>query len=193
MALRALGMKVKSDVKRIVERRRRDMTSDPVDDEPGDGGDRAALRAFVAPHRVDTATPLTEVKANPNIPTGMPAEGKTSSAFGMRLHPIHRKWLAHNGEDIAAPRGTPVHATAAGTVTRAAAAGGFGNLVEIEHDATYRTRYAHLDTITVKAGQEVLRGDLIGTVGSTGTATGPHLHYEVLVKGKQVNPTEYLT
>ncbi len=192
MGLRALGMKVKRDVERIVERRRRGLTSDPVDDEPGDGGDRAALRGRWPSSRLDTAAPLAEVGASPNIPTGMPVEGRTSSAFGMRLHPIYRTWLAHNGEDIVAPRGTPVRATAAGIVARAAAAGSFGNLVEIEHDAVYRTRYAHLDAITAQVGQEVLRGDLIGTVGSTGAATGPHLHYEVLVQGKQVDPTEYL-
>jgi murein DD-endopeptidase MepM/ murein hydrolase activator NlpD len=122
----------------------------------------------------------------------MPVEGRTSSSFGKRLHPVDKVWKDHKGEDIAASTGTPVSATADGTVTQAWRAGSFGNLVEIDHGGGYKTRYAHLSSIAVRFGQEVTRGETIGAVGMTGTATAPHLHYEILVRGEQVNPAPFL-
>lgn len=114
-----------------------------------------------------------------------------SSGFGMRIHPIHKVHKMHSGIDIVAPRGTPVHATGDGIVKRAAWAGSYGNLVEIEHGYGYTTRYAHLASYNTRAGQRVKRGQCIGYVGTTGGSTGLHLHYEVLKDKKFVNPVHY--
>lgn len=190
-SLPELGERIKSDVRKIVERRRR-LTSDPIEDLPGDALEGVPTRPAGRVRRKDNAAPLETPFADPNVPRGMPVQGRLSSSFGMRIHPIHRKWMPHKGEDIVAPRGTSVRVTAAGVVVHAGLAGTFGNLVEIRHDDRHRTRYAHLDSIAVELGQEVGRGDVVGAVGSTGGATGPHLHYEVLVAGKQVDPAPYL-
>lgn len=125
-------------------------------------------------------------------PSGMPVKGRRSSAYGMRFHPIKKKWIPHNGEDIAAPEGTAVAATAAGTVRFAGVMSGYGNVVEIDHGGDYATRYAHLQAIGVMRGQRVRRGEIIATVGMTGLATGPHLHYEVLLKGAYQDPRPFL-
>lgn len=116
---------------------------------------------------------------------------RVSSPYGLRrLHPILRRVLPHTGIDYAAARGTPVHATADGVVSGAGERGGYGNLVEIQHPNGYTTRYAHLSRIApaVQAGVPVKQGDLIGYVGMTGLATGPHLHYEVRRSGRPVDP-----
>ncbi|WP_448585386.1 M23 family metallopeptidase [Thermaurantiacus sp.] len=120
-----------------------------------------------------------------------PVDGaRLSSGFGMRFHPILGYSRMHQGLDFAAPTGTPVLASAAGRVVMAGWGGGYGNLVEIDHGRGMRTRYAHLSRIRVKPGQQVGQGATIGAVGSTGLSTGPHLHYEVWVNGKPVNPRE---
>ncbi len=116
---------------------------------------------------------------------------KITSPFRMnRMHPILRRVLPHTGVDLAAVHGTPVRAAADGSVTYAAARGGYGNLVEVQHPNGYATRYAHLSLIEpgLKAGLPVSQGDVIGYVGATGLATGPHLHYEVRRKGQPVDP-----
>lgn len=105
-----------------------------------------------------------------------------------RLHPILNRILPHTGIDYAAPAGEPVRATADGIVGFAAARGGYGNLVEVQHPNGYATRYAHLSRIAVRAGTPVRQGDVVGYVGATGLATGPHLHYEVRRKGQPVDP-----
>lgn len=191
MMLRELGKRIKRDVEAIVALERR-YTADPVDVLPGDGLQGMPTVATGRPTRADAAAPVESPLAAPHVPKGMPAPGRITDAFGMRLHPIEKKWKPHKGEDIAAPRGTPVRATADGEVVYAGALGTFGKLVEIAHDGDYRTRYAHLDSVTVRVGQAVVRGEVVGAVGSTGRATGPHLHYEVLVKGEQVDPRRFL-
>ena len=106
----------------------------------------------------------------------------------------------HKGQDFAAPTGTPVIATADGTVTKAVAVedkSGYGRYIVIEHeevfqDEEFATLYAHLSNVLVKNGEHVARGDTIGFSGNTGTSTNPHLHYEVIRNGKQVNPRDYL-
>ncbi|MBW3571267.1 MAG: M23 family metallopeptidase [Gemmatimonadetes bacterium] len=114
---------------------------------------------------------------------------RVSSGFRMdRMHPILRRVLPHNGIDYAAAYGTPVRATADGSVSFAAERGGYGNLVEVQHPNGYATRYAHLSRIAVREHQPVQQGDVIGYVGATGLATGPHLHYEVRRKGQPVDP-----
>lgn len=113
------------------------------------------------------------------------------SAYGLRMHPILGYKRKHNGIDLTAPRGTKIYAAGNGVVTRADYAGGYGNCVRINHGYGYQTRYAHMHTMTVRPGQKVKRGDVIGTVGSTGLSTSPHLHYEVLINGKYVNPVNF--
>ena len=115
---------------------------------------------------------------------------RISSGFThKRFHPILKRNIPHLGIDFAAPTGTKVWATARGTVTHASRKGGYGKLVEIEHPNGYRTRYAHLNQISVSRGQHVNKYDTIGRVGATGRATGPHLHYELLRNGHHQNPT----
>ena len=114
---------------------------------------------------------------------------RLSSSFGMRKHPILGYNKMHRGTDFAAPMGTPIMASGSGTVTRARWCGGGGNCVKIKHNSTYETIYAHMKAFAkgIKEGRKVKQGQIIGYVGSTGLSTGPHLHYEVLVKGKKVN------
>jgi murein DD-endopeptidase MepM/ murein hydrolase activator NlpD len=114
---------------------------------------------------------------------------RVTSGFRMdRMHPILRRVMPHNGIDYAAAYGTPVRATADGSVSYAAVKGGYGNLVEVQHPNGYATRYAHLSRIAVTEHQPVRQGQVIGYVGSTGLSTGPHLHYEVRRKGQPVDP-----
>ena len=114
---------------------------------------------------------------------------RLSSAFGMRKHPIDGYNKMHKGTDFAAPMGTPIMASGSGVVTRARWCGGGGNCVKIKHNSTYETIYAHMKNFArgIKEGVRVKQGQIIGYVGSTGKSTGPHLHYEVLVNGKQIN------
>ncbi|NJM32463.1 MAG: peptidoglycan DD-metalloendopeptidase family protein [Limnobacter sp.] len=109
---------------------------------------------------------------------------RVSSGFTMRrFHPIQKRWKAHTGVDYAAPTGTPIYATAKGVVSYSGVMRGYGNIVEIAHSNGYKTRYAHMSRINsgVRKGTRVDQGELVGYVGSTGWATGPHLHYEVRV------------
>lgn len=120
-----------------------------------------------------------------------PVEGaRLSSNFGMRFHPILGYSRMHQGIDFAAPTGTPVLASAGGKVVAAGWSGGYGNLVAVQHGRNMVTRYAHLSRIHVKLGETVAQGQRIGAVGSTGLSTGPHLHYEVWVDGRPVNPAQ---
>ncbi len=114
---------------------------------------------------------------------------RVSSNFNPnRLHPIYKTSRPHRGTDYAAPRGTPVYAAGDGRVTKASYNGANGNYVFIQHGESYETKYLHLTKRSVKVGERVKQGQLIGTVGSTGSATGPHLHYEFLVNGVHRNP-----
>ncbi len=112
----------------------------------------------------------------------------TSGFNAKRMHPILRRVLPHLGVDYAARRGTPVYATGDGSVSYAASRGGYGNMVEVQHPNGYATRYAHLSRIAVRAGEPIQQGQVVGYVGATGLATGPHLHYEVRRKGTPVDP-----
>ncbi len=115
-----------------------------------------------------------------------------SSPFGYRMHPILHVIKFHTGIDLTARIGTPVYATGDGLIVRADySSGGYGNIVVISHGFGYESYYAHLSKILVKPGQKVKRGDLIGLVGTTGRSTGPHLHYEIRINGKPVNPVNF--
>jgi murein DD-endopeptidase MepM/ murein hydrolase activator NlpD len=131
--------------------------------------------------------------AKVSIPSQMPLEKATlTSDFGMRIHPVLGGRRAHKGIDLAAPSGTPVYATADGLVGMAQWFSSYGNYVQIEHGAGLETRFGHLSGYTVRAGDRVTKGQLIGYVGSTGRSTGPHLHYEVRIAGDAVNPLPYM-
>lgn len=125
-------------------------------------------------------------------PSIAPAKGKIVSGYGNRLHPILRVTRFHEGVDIAAPRGTPIMATADGVVTRAGWLGSYGNVVEISHGYGITTLYAHNSRNAVKTGAAVKRGQAIAYVGSTGLSTGAHVHYEVRVDKRPVNPSSYM-
>ena len=114
------------------------------------------------------------------------------SAFGKRFHPILKVVRPHEGIDLTAPRGTPIYATADGTVLQAGyREGGFGKKVLLDHGYGYRTVYGHCDEVLVEPGQKVTRGEVIARVGSTGLSKSPHLHYEVHVNGRPVDPINY--
>jgi hypothetical protein len=127
------------------------------------------------------------------LPSRWPVRGAVNSEFGNRPSP----WMSgntefHAGLDIRADRGTPVYAPAAGSVVHAGTATEYGTAVVLEHSHDVRTLYGHLSKVNVQPGQKIERGTVIGYTGNTGRSTGPHLHYEVLVKGHAVNPRAYL-
>ncbi|MFM7430400.1 MAG: M23 family metallopeptidase [Flammeovirgaceae bacterium] len=139
---------------------------------------------------------LTTLRA---LPTTPPVESfdpeKLVSGFGKRINPFHKGLYPHDGVDIAAPIGTPVVAAGYGTVIYTSQnnlLAGFGNYVDIDHGNGVRTRYAHLAEVKVRYGQRVDKGQLIATVGSSGGSIAPHLHYEVIKNGRNVNPIKFM-
>jgi len=128
------------------------------------------------------------------IPSTEPVRGTNfTSGYGVRSDPFRGRAAMHAGIDLAGPIGTPIYATADAVVGRSEYnSGGYGNLVELEHGHGIQTRYGHLSKSLVSAGQKVKRGDVIGLMGSTGRSTGSHLHYEVRIDGKAVNPVPFL-
>jgi murein DD-endopeptidase MepM/ murein hydrolase activator NlpD len=121
-----------------------------------------------------------------------PVDGRISSPFGYRIHPIFKVKKMHTGVDMSASMGTPIRAADSGTVIQAGWRGGYGQAVVISHGDGLATLYAHQSKILVSVGDTVTRGDIIGKVGSTGYSTGPHLHFEVRVNGTPVDPMGYL-
>ncbi|MGE4017656.1 MAG: M23 family metallopeptidase [Cyclobacteriaceae bacterium] len=140
-----------------------------------------------------------DLKKLTTAPALTPVEGfqidHLVSGFGTRINPFHKGNYHHDGVDIAAPRGTNVLAAAPGRVVLAKNSdllAGFGNFVEIDHGQGFVTRYAHLEAIQVKVGQSIAKGQVIGTVGKSGGAIAPHLHYEVIKDNTNVNPINYM-
>ncbi|HEY7878929.1 MAG TPA: M23 family metallopeptidase, partial [Gemmatimonadaceae bacterium] len=128
-----------------------------------------------------------------HIPSIMPTAGWLSSAFSRsRFHPILHISRPHEGIDVSAPMGAPIVAPAAGVVTMVTVQNGYGNVMEIDHGGGITTKYAHCSRIVVRVGQHVKRGQVIANVGNTGLSTGPHLHYEIHVNGKVVDPLTYV-
>jgi murein DD-endopeptidase MepM/ murein hydrolase activator NlpD len=129
------------------------------------------------------------------IPSDKPVKTKAefTSGFGVRSDPFRKASAMHPGIDLAGDRGDPIYATADGTVLRAGwNSGGYGNLVELDHGRGITTRYGHMSAILVRAGEHISRGQLIGRMGSTGRSTGDHLHYEVRIDGRAVNPIPFM-
>ncbi|NMA55441.1 MAG: M23 family metallopeptidase [Firmicutes bacterium] len=126
-----------------------------------------------------------------HVPSGRPVQGTVTSPFGVRRSPWGRGTEYHEGIDIAAPSGTAIKATGAGTVIFSGWRGGYGYVIEIDHGYGYKTVYAHNSKNKVSRGSSVRRGDIIAYVGSTGWSTGPHVHYEVIYQGVKKNPANY--
>ncbi|MTI79852.1 MAG: M23 family metallopeptidase [Firmicutes bacterium] len=125
-------------------------------------------------------------------PYGLPNSGRITSYYGNRRHPLSGRRDFHTGIDIAAPYGNLVVATGKGTVIFTGYKAGYGRTVIIDHPFGFRTIYAHNSSLKVKVGETVTRGDGIALVGSSGTSTGPHVHYEVFANGTRVNPSDYI-
>ena len=147
------------------------------------------LESRLSSVRTDVEKRSALAAATPSI---WPAHGWLSSRVGARQDPITGESDYHEGLDISADRGTPVYATADGVVRLAGREGGYGNLVILDHEYGLETRYGHLSRFLVREGAGVKRGDIIGLVGSTGRSTGSHLHYEVRVNGRLLNPLQLL-
>lgn len=127
-----------------------------------------------------------------STPSIMPVEGYPSDRYGMRADPFTGKKSFHTGMDISSPGGSKVIATADGIVRFAGRQANYGNLVKIQHRFGVGTRYGHLESVVVEKGQHLKKGDVIGYVGATGRATGPHVHYEVRLNGQPLNPLRFL-
>lgn len=160
--------------------------------------DKLRRKLYIESKSQDEVVHLAEQKEKlyASIPAIQPIANKQlialSSGFGMRIHPIYKVKKMHTGIDFAASIGTPVYATADGTVSKVDVKfSGYGKMVEIDHGFGYRTRYAHMHDFAVQKGQHVKRGDLIGYVGNTGLSTAPHLHYEVFINDQRVDPVHY--
>ena len=113
---------------------------------------------------------------------------RISSKFGYRIHPVYKTKKFHGGIDLAAPKNTPVYSVKAGIVIHSGFVRGYGNYIIVKHDDGYKSAYAHLNTIKVKKGNQVNKGVVIGSVGKTGTATGYHLHFELIKSNKKIDP-----
>ncbi|GJE71324.1 M23 family metallopeptidase [Methylorubrum podarium] len=145
-----------------------------------------------ARRQIDEETHLRRVAAALPFRQPLPGELSFTSSFGARLDPFTRGYALHTGVDMRAETGAPVQATAAGRVTAAEYAGGYGNMVEVDHGRGLVTRYAHLSGTAVSVGQRVEAGAVVGFAGSTGRSTGSHLHYETRIDGEPVDPQRFL-
>ncbi|MEO9575977.1 MAG: M23 family metallopeptidase [Tateyamaria sp.] len=150
------------------------------------------LRANRILNQMDTLNLYRIAAQKAPFATPVKSSFRFTSSFGFRRDPKTGGRRMHNGVDFASSLGTPLYATADGVVTHAGWLGGFGRLVKIQHEFGIETRYAHLSRLNVKVGQRVSRGDRIGDMGASGRVTGVHLHYEVRVGGKAVNPMIYI-
>lgn len=160
-----------------------------------DKADRLIVQMSAQSRSFDTIAVVAQRKSEmlASIPAIRPMKNvhSVTSGFGRRYHPILKTMRMHTGVDIAAPKGTPIYATADGRVSNQTGGSGYGITVVINHGFSYQSLYAHLSKKVVKPGEKVKRGQLIGYVGNTGLSFGPHLHYEVIKGGVKVNPVHY--
>lgn len=126
------------------------------------------------------------------MPDIWPTEGKISSLFGMRHHPIKKKYKMHSGVDIANLKNTDIVATADGVVKISSPHKGYGNLIVIDHENGFETYYGHAETLLVESGSPIKKGQVIAKMGQTGLATGDHLHYEIRFAGEALNPISFV-
>ena len=155
-----------------------------------DMGEHATMSRASLVRSSDLATRrMSQLEQTPSI---APARGPFSSGFGWRLHPILGVYMMHEGQDVSGAVGEPVMATAAGRVVQAEFSSSFGNYVVVNHGGGIQTLYAHLSAFRCDIGERVRRGEVIGLLGSTGRSTGPHVHYEVHVDGKPVDPLPWI-
>lgn len=144
--------------------------------------------------QIQSQIAASESQSEPGVPTHfsgrfmLPLHGTITSGFGERYHPILHRVRRHDGVDIAAPTGTPIHSAAAGTVIAAQYMNGYGNVVIVDHGGGYSTVYGHCSRILCHVGEQVTQGQVIARVGMTGLATGPHCHFEIRVHSHPVNP-----
>jgi murein DD-endopeptidase MepM/ murein hydrolase activator NlpD len=135
--------------------------------------------------KILAATPAIQPVSNKDL-------SRIASGFGYRIDPVYKSIKMHAGLDFAAPQGTPIYATANGRIkTSGYSSGGYGNHVVIDHGYGYETLYGHMVRVKARAGQQVLRGEIIGYVGTTGKSTGPHCHYEVHKNGNKIDPVYF--
>lgn len=151
------------------------------------------------PYFPGVSPPISSGPVSPKyIPPGTgkfqrPTTGRVSSPFGMRIHPVTKKRKLHKGVDLAPGRGKPIVAAENGTVTFSGVQRGYGNVIYIQHANDVETRYAHCESLLVKKGVVVKKGQQIATVGNTGLSTGPHLHFEIRVKGEPKDPLPWIS
>jgi len=126
------------------------------------------------------------------LPLGRPVPGKITSRYGKRKDPLNKKTSFHTGVDFRGKRGEDIRATADGVVKKAFRNGGYGNYVMIDHGNGYTTSFSHMKKYLVRRGDQIKRGQVIGLIGNTGRSTGPHLHYEVALDGKTINPYNFM-
>jgi len=156
-------------------------------------------RSYNAYFKENAGIKKSDLKMIKDLPVFQPIENfeasKLISGFGMRINPFHKGKYHHDGIDLASPRGSSVLATGSGRVIltkRSNLLAGFGNYLEIDHGNGYVTRYAHLEKISVKPGQKIKKGDIIGSVGMSGGSVAPHVHYEIIKGGDNVDPAKFL-
>ena len=156
---------------------------------PADSGDPTFKQLFMSWKKLDSIADTAIA-----VPSDKPVKTAAfMSAYGNRRDPFVGHTRMHQGIDLAAPSGTPIYATADGVISEAGwNSGGYGNLIKVDHGKGVETRYAHLSSIAVRPGQRIRRGDVIGRMGSTGRSTGSHLHYEVRIDGRAVNPIPFM-
>lgn len=153
--------------------------------------DQEQLKAQAVKYRTNVEK-VKIIKKLASIPSRWPVDGYISSGFGWRTHPLYGGSHFHTGLDIIAEYGSPIHATASGVVIEAGYDGGYGYTVKIDHGSGYETLYAHCSSMVVSVGQSISKGQVISYVGSSGTATGSHVHYEVKHGGERIDPQSCL-
>lgn len=154
--------------------------------------ERFAVRVAQVAARMEEARYFEELVNNLPLATPIGIPSRVTSQFGMRIDPFRKRPSWHGGIDMGAGWNAPIVAAGPGKVVYAGTKSGYGRVVDVDHGGGFVSRYAHLKRIVAKKGQEVVIGDKLGTMGSTGRSTGPHLHYEVLFHGKQYNPVEFI-
>ena len=167
-----------------------------------DAGDPRALGAVLdvdeafavrIRHAADNLSDMRQLAdAADGLPFRRPTSARTTSGYGVRFDPFNGRPAIHQGQDFAAPLNTPIYATAPGIVSFVGVRSGYGNVVEIDHGRGFKTRFAHLNSMAVQAGQRIKLGQRIGAMGTTGRSTGVHLHYEVWMNGRPQNPARFM-